>query len=121
MNIILQTRTTPSKKSDSFHYKAVSKETIPEQTFERMSPRRASTKYRAPQPPCTPSSEAEDQQIPLMHTVSFYRKQQNMVFDPYNSMCRGCNLLLLQWQCGVLIIFPDSTHTCSTGANPGHS
>lgn len=52
----------------------------PEPTLERKSPRRASTKYRAPQPPCTPSvSSSDEQQIPLVHTVSFYRKQQNMV------------------------------------------
>ncbi|XP_034230299.1 LOW QUALITY PROTEIN: anillin-like [Thrips palmi] len=75
-----KTRTTPSKKSDSFHYKEMVKETVPEPVLERRSPRRASTKYRAPQPPSTPStaSSTEEQQMPLMHTVSFYRKQQNM-------------------------------------------
>lgn len=73
-----KTRTTPSKKSESFYYKASAPESQPESTLERQSPRRASTKYRAPQPPCTPSASTEEQQVPLMHTVSFYRKQQNM-------------------------------------------
>ncbi|KAK3917217.1 Anillin [Frankliniella fusca] len=70
--------TTPSKKSDSFHFKTCIQEPAPEPILERKSPRRASTKYRAPPPPVTPSSSNEEQQLPLMHTVSFYRKQQNM-------------------------------------------
>ncbi|XP_026272727.1 anillin isoform X2 [Frankliniella occidentalis] len=69
---------TPSKKSDSFYYKTSVQEPVPAPTLERKSPRRASTKYRAPPPPVTPSTTSEEQQLPLMHTVSFYRKQQNM-------------------------------------------